>query len=725
MAELVFHKIINSTIFTTDFSTFVSNNTIDFNEKGISVVYGPNGTGKTSLIHVLSGDEGTSYSVDYEGASYDEHNTSLFYVIQDQSSRNIIAGTTKDFLLGDNIQREYALSEYLQAERTRILSEIIAKLKNEFGISSASSKVIDLITVTDLKALIKDLANAKSKGGKYKTPDIITVIESLPTIAAVDCADDKLAFVIQDLCDKNSLIRKIEALVLDDFSANPHVHEIEENTEAMRILERFSRKSQCIVCDTAGIDSEQLLERKTHNRESVIQSISDKLRGAVEHVISLAGTRDPFSIKSTLLEAIDKGDVNIIIALKDEIARYYSVFNQKLFDYFKGVITSSDIKSKGEEYARILSERPVISDEDLLYIEGIISNSMGKSLRVDRDENNTLRISLSNHEFLNKDRDELPLSTGEQNFLSLSFEFLKAKNSASPIVVIDDPISSFDSIYKNKIVFALVRMLKDKKRLVLTHNTDVLRLLNSQYPNCFNLYILNNTSGENNGFIALQAKEKDMLINLEKLLDGFRDDVVKSVINMEEYLISMISFCRGYATLMGNSIIKNQLTNVMHGYKTESVDIAKAYIALFGNQTGLIPESYVVKVDDILRKNPETIEILDSSVFPLLNKTLKHTMTYLTLRLLVEKTLVEKKNIPITHHMQMGQIIDRAFPGADLNEVRMRVRLTSKKTLINEFNHFEGNLSIFQPAIDITNSSLAQEKNDILNAMEAIVNGSV
>ena len=725
MAELIFHKIINSTIFTTDFSTFVSNNTIDFNEKGIAVVYGPNGTGKTSLIHVLSGDEGTSYSVDYDGASYDEHNTSLFYVIQDQSSRNIIAGTAKDFLLGDNIQREYALSEYLETERNRILGEIIAKLKSEFGVSSASSKAIDLITSADLKALIKDLANTKSKGGKYKTPRIISIIESLPSVTAPECADDKLAFVIQDISDKNSLIRKIESLVLDDFSANPHVHEIEENTEAMRILERFSGKSQCIVCDTTGIDSEQLLERKTNNRECVIQSISDKLRGAVEQVISLAGSRDPFSIKSTLLSAIDKGDVSIIVALREEIAGYYSIFNQKLFDYLKGVIASSDIKSKGEEYARILSERPDISDEDLFYIEGIISNSMGKSLRVDRDENNTLRISLSNHEFLNKDRDELPLSTGEQNFLSLSFEFLKAKNSSSPIVVIDDPISSFDSIYKNKIVFALVRMLKDKKRLVLTHNTDVLRLLNSQYPNCFNLYILNNTSGENNGFIALQAKEKDMLINLEKLLDGFRDDVVRSVINMEEYLISMISFCRGYATLIGNNDIKNQLTNVMHGYKTETVDIAKAYVALFENKTGLIPESYVVKVDDILRKNPETVEILDSSVFPLLNKTLKHTLTYLTLRLKVEKTLVEKKNIQITHHMQMGQIIDRAFPGTDLNAVRMRVRLTSKKTLINEFNHFEGNLSIFQPAIDITNTSLAQEKNDILNAMEAIINGSV
>ena len=37
---------------------------------------------------------------------------------------------------------------------------------------------------------------------------------------------------------------------------------------------------------------------------------------------------------------------------------------------------------------------------------------------------------------------------------------------------------------------------------------------------------------------------------------------------------------------------------------------------------------------------------------------------------------------------------------------RNRIRLTSKKTLINEFNHFEGNLSIFQPAIDITDQVL-------------------
>ena len=44
-----------------------------------------------------------------------------------------------------------------------------------------------------------------------------------------------------------------------------------------------------------------------------------------------------------------------------------------------------------------------------------------------------------------------------------------------------------------------------------------------------------------------------------------------------------------------------------------------------------------------------------------------------------------------------------------------RVFLTTKKTLLNEFNHFEGNMSIFQPAIDITDQILEKEKIDILN----------
>lgn len=62
----------------------------------------------------------------------------------------------------------------------------------------------------------------------------------------------------------------------------------------------------------------------------------------------------------------------------------------------------------------------------------------------------------------------------------------------------------------------------------------------------------------------------------------------------------------------------------------------------------------------------------------------------------------------------MGQIIAKAYPDENnIEQIRNRIRLTSKKTLINEFNHFEGNLSIFQPAIDITDQALGKERTDI------------
>lgn len=46
-----------------------------------------------------------------------------------------------------------------------------------------------------------------------------------------------------------------------------------------------------------------------------------------------------------------------------------------------------------------------------------------------------------------------------------------------------------------------------------------------------------------------------------------------------------------------------------------------------------------------------------------------------------------------------------------------RVFFTSRKTLLNEFNHFEGNMNIFQPAIDITETALQREVTAIENKL--------
>ena len=75
---------------------------------------------------------------------------------------------------------------------------------------------------------------------------------------------------------------------------------------------------------------------------------------------------------------------------------------------------------------------------------------------------------------------------------------------------------------KNKIAYAIVKMLHNKKRIILTHNIDLLRLLDGQFKKCFRLYLLITHKEKKNGFISLSSDERDMLINLDELLNTFR-----------------------------------------------------------------------------------------------------------------------------------------------------------------------------------------------------------
>lgn len=710
-----FNKIENGDIFTRDFRPFVKNNNIDFQtSESIAVIYGPNGTGKTSLIKVLADEKDTKVEYEYEEQKYSS-GKSVFHIINDQNNRNIIKGETKDFFLGDNIKREFELQDMIVKERTNIIDSIISLLKS-FGIASASSPLLALFSKIDIFDLLQDIANNRSKGSKFLTEDLIAKISKIKIFEIPDYNQSKFQFIQNDISNKESIIGEIEKLNTKTILPNPNICQVEENTEAIKVLNRF-HKDQCIVCDTADIDWNSLLDKKTNNRKNIIAKLDENIKSLIENVINSfpIATTDPFQIKTCLIDALSLGNNAKILSLLNEVEKYKNFYVSTVLYNLVKIVSDSDLQIKLIEQQKLIAEKPEITEEDMLYVEEIINNSMNKKLTLERDTNKNLRIKLSNKDFLGKSREELPLSTGEQNFLSLTFEFLKAKNSACPVVVIDDPISSFDSIYKNKVIYAIIKILHNKKRIILTHNIDLLRLFDSQFKNCYKLYLLNNTDGEENGFIGINNNEREMLISLEKLLSTFRENISSYIKNPKLFLISMIPFMRGYANIINNSTIYEKLTSLMHGYKNDKVDIAYVYKNLFGNKIVNLPDSYEVSVPDILLQHVDGIEIIDSSFYPLLNKTLQHSFIYLFLRLQVENKLVAKFNIDTTKNKQLGQIISAAYPKeTDITEIRNRIRLTSKKTLINEFNHFEGNLSIFQPAIDITDQTLGKEKTDII-----------
>lgn len=760
--KLKFYKLKKEDIFKDSFINFNQNNEIEFRKKedsNIAVLYGPNGTGKTSLAKILDSnnkDIGKEFKVEYKGIEYTEKDNSIFHVINDQNNRNIIAGETSDYFIGDNIKRECELKKYIDSEFENLFKNIIVKsLKERFGISSGKSKIIDYISNSDIKFFVTNIVNNKVRGKNIDKKIFVEKIEQLPVreIDENEYDNNKYEYIRQNFSDNNSIIYRI--INISKVCMSLEIKEVEENQVALKVLEKFKYLDECVVCDNSDFNREELIQRKNSNKDRIINSLDKETKEIISEIISLIddSKNDPFNIKEILLQAISLGEFNLINDLKEEMKKYFEIIDIKINNYFKKCLNEGDLKEKYKEYLDIIKEQPEITDEELLFIKNIVSENIGKDIELKRDEKeeNKFNLFLGGEDILNVNRDKLHLSNGEQNFISLAFEFLKAKKSEASIIVLDDPISSFDSIYKNKIAFCIIRFLQSKNVLVLTHNTDLIRLLEYQLQGCFNFYLFNNSDDATNGFIKVCKKEQDIFLNLDKLINLFRKEILKEIKNKELFLVSMIPFMRGYANIIGDSDSYVKLSKVMHGYETEKINLTTIYNKLFGdkyclkellillqekrhedinlteeyrkmrlNKKNLFLTQYDITVDDIINLKLEDIEIIDSNNYPLLNHTLIHTLNYLILRLKVEKELIRIYNIDIIPNMSVQQIIRNAFKDktddsieVSKQKIKNRVFFTSRKTLLNEFNHFEGNMNIFQPAIDITDEALKKEREDI------------
>ena len=465
------------------------------------------------------------------------------------------------------------------------------------------------------------------------------------------------------------------------------------------------------------------LKEKKKTEKKIYDNLDDKTKDILDKIVrdsSISGS-DPFDIKRIVREFIAGEDSISLFELQQELMKFINSIENEIVDALFHCFDDTSFFDDFDEYTQLVEIQPQLDSEELLFIENVINENIGKDITIVRDEESdrNYKLKIGNKDLLGTDRKEMELSTGEQNFISLAFELLLARHSEKNYVVMDDPISSFDSVYKNKIAFCIIKFLENKKQIILTHNTDLVRLLDVQLNNCFNLYILNNVHDGENGFIFVSEREKKLLINLHHLVALFQNkdnQLIGAMHNKKQFLMSMIPFIRGYAHIcLDLEDYYGKLSDIMHGYGTQSLDIIPIYNKLFGE---VLEGTEIIGVTDILELDCNSLDILDKGLFPLLADTLEQTLIYYHLRMKVEKELVDIFGLHPDDMTMLNQIIQKAFRcrETDSNYEKMReyrVFFTSRKTLLNEFNHFEGNMNIFQPAIDITKSALQKEITEI------------
>jgi energy-coupling factor transporter ATP-binding protein EcfA2/predicted nucleic acid-binding Zn ribbon protein len=713
--DIKFNKIVNGNIFCDEFINLTKNNQIIFNTNRFSIIYGPNGTGKTSLAKVLNQEKGSEYSISIDGKTCTENEPKFAHVISDQNDRNIIQGSTEDFILGDNIKREYELKGKIEAGFKNLFEAIlIPTLKKNFGISVKKSSFDTLFTDKKLLQFVSDLANVRSKGKLIDREDFLAHLQKLTIQEIPEHDENKFIFFVEDYKKNDSAIKVFLGQIFSLDAEEKALLKLDENDEAVRILEKFNYLNECIICDHE-IDRDKILCSKQVQKIAALESLSEKTKKIIEGIIQKLPFEDPFGITESLKSSLRYNNPDLINDMKKEIALYLDLFPSLINNYFVVIAKDSSIFDDFKEYSGLIKEKPQFENEDILFIERFLNDCLDRKITLTRDKDNNLRMLLGDEEFLNRQRKYLLLSNGEQNFLSLAFELLKSQKVSQDIIVLDDPISSFDSIYKNKIAFSILKLLSDKRAVILTHSTELIKLLEHQSQGCFNLYYLNNTNGEENGLININKNEIEILLYIHKFIDLLRTDIKDEIIDELTFLISVVPFLRGCCHIFNRPEERDLLSKLMHGYETETINLTKIYNSIIG--PGVIKNQHIVAAQDILKLKIDNPEPISPIKYPLLHKTMTHTFTYLFLRLNVENVLVSKYKIDTSKHYMLTHIISNAFKGSEPEAISNRVFFMSRKTLLNEFNHFEIDMNIFQPAIDITNQALIKEKEQIMKKL--------
>ncbi|RGP90249.1 hypothetical protein BC354_09075 [Vibrio cholerae] len=373
-------KIKKESIFTDEYLALTQNNELDFERKKVCVLYGPNGTGKTSLSKVLNQDKGVEYTLEIGDIEHNEKSDPIAHVISDQNDRNVIKGETQDFILGDDIKREYQLKQKLNDSFSFLLGdELVDILKKKYQIAKKSTNFNELILDTDLLGFIADIANSQSRGKKINREDFIDKVYGYQLAEKPDYDEAKLRFFIEDFSKKDSIIRALSNYNFQLNEKEQSIVKLEEQSEAVLILNRFNYIDECLVCDHP-IDVVAKLAEKKEQYAQTSNKMDKEEKEIAEKIIKNLPQPDSFNIKDRVRTAITKSDKSFIEDLVFEFNNYKSVYWKLLQHDFITASTSHALQEDFEAYQALLKNKPSFGSEDILFIEQFLNESLEREI---------------------------------------------------------------------------------------------------------------------------------------------------------------------------------------------------------------------------------------------------------------------------------------------------------------------------------------------------------
>lgn len=620
--------------FTDDFIKFDNGFEIDEN-LGNQIILGPNGIGKSTIYNTI-----LKIHPEYEHIDY-----------------------------------EQLKSDFLKNKNKLIIGAQVAELASKY---EEKEKIINRLHIKDN---FKSLNITTQKGAKSIFPELNT--------AFVNNEDGIITFKSDKVKIINSLKNTDNQFLIFNYANLLELGDIENELEHLKNefiksiysnLEKILDEEDC-KCPVCGKVNDKPIKQliKEKNKELTLLK-SELLRQYQHENYNLEPEKIIENIKK-ITECISNNNI-----MKEDIISYFicggNEENMKEIDVIKPQLIkiNSEIKElekEKEQYYNSLRENEIA-------IKEIFKSKFNVSFDDVEFNDNEKYVEITLPRNVEK------YSTGEVNLMVFTFTIYQFIASNKEILIVDDPLSSYDISNQYRIMFDLVQASSSgKKVIILTHNIDCINIANTQHRNIFKYKYIEKVDG------ILYLKD----INLNE------SDSVLSISNLLAYVSTDENKDKYFKLLIEREDDLQAPENLVFHYD-------RSYFLEYEN-VNLTNEYFVSLIDN-----------LDNNF--VYNKSFEQNaidkIFYMTaIRIWIEEKFYQNNpNDNSLNGKTFGEKIEYMFPKNGQTRWKgsssvTRKYLMSKKTMINQHNHYKSQILPFNYALNITLDELKNEILDIKN----------
>lgn len=314
-----------------------------------------------------------------------------------------------------------------------------------------------------------------------------------------------------------------------------------------------------------------------------IKEITKNIKGiSIEQKNFLLGVK---SQVDTLIEKLDIIKNMGFITLKDndkivEIIEGYKI-DMSYLQYLDSEETKKEIKLINQELDKVLEKAGILQGEinkQRRYIAKTIEEydneineflkcaGINYNVQIELDKDGIYRMKFRHNEYIEKiEKPTMFLSYGEKNAFSLVLFMYEVIKNSPDLIILDDPISSFDKNKKFAIINMLFRgrnSLNNKTVILLTHDFEPIIDLKYVLPDRFEA----KTSFLENKKGILREKEIT-----KKDIHTFLEIAEENIKNLSENINKLIYIRRYYEILNKNSLVYELTSNLFHKRKVPMI----------------------------------------------------------------------------------------------------------------------------------------------------------